>query len=83
VLQILPRGTQETSTPKIVDITSLKLKLKQLLKTFQIREIQNKTVETQTEMPSTEKEDKNTQTTLLRKISSNKKLNSLSTLKLR
>lgn len=62
VLQILPRGTQEPYNPKIVDITSTETQTETITQTIPIKRIQNKTVGTQTELPNTEKEDKNKQT---------------------
>lgn len=42
VLQILPRGTLETSTSKIVDITSTETQTKTITETIKIREIKAK-----------------------------------------
>ena len=84
VLEIIPRGTHETSNPKIVDITSSETQTETITQINPNKRIQNKTVDTQTEVPSTKKEDKNTQTTFSKKISSNQaKLKCHLTLKLR
>ena len=63
VLQILPRGTRDTSSPKIVDITSSKTQTKIVTQIIPNKRIQSKTADTETELPNTEKEDKNTQAT--------------------
>ena len=55
MLQILPRGTPETSTPKIVDITSTETQTEIITENNQNRRNQGKIVETQTEIPTTEK----------------------------
>ena len=62
MLQILPRGTLETSTPKIVDITSTETETETIDDVNKNKRNQGKKIETHTEMPSTEKQDKNTQT---------------------
>jgi len=46
VLQILPRGTQETSNPKIIDITSTETQTEIVAQTIPNKKIQNKTVGT-------------------------------------
>jgi len=60
VLQILPRGTQETSSPKIVYITSVETQTETVSQTIPNKRIQNKTAGTQTKFPTTDKEDKTT-----------------------
>lgn len=64
ILQILPRGTQETYNPIIVDITSVETQTSTVTQTIPNNRIQNKTTGTQTELPSAEKEEKSTQTTM-------------------
>ena len=61
-LQILPRGTQETSTTKIVDITSTETQTKIVTQTIPNKRIQNKLLK-HIEFPNAEKEDKDTHTT--------------------
>ena len=46
VLQILPRGTPETSTPRIVDITSTETQTEPIIENNQDKRNQGKTVET-------------------------------------
>ena len=55
VLQILPRGTPETLTPRIVDITSTGTQTEPITENNQNKGNQCKIVETQTEMPTTKK----------------------------
>ena len=62
MLRILPRGTTETSTHRIVDITSTKIQIEPITENNHDKGNQGKIVETQTEMPTTEKHDKETQT---------------------
>ena len=66
VLQILPRGTQGTSSPKIVDITSTETQTETITQNIPNRSNQSKTAETQIELPSTKKQDKNVQTTFVK-----------------
>lgn len=63
VLQILPRATPEASTPKIIDITSTETQTETITEINPNKGNQSKTTKTQTEFPSTEKQDKNTLTT--------------------
>ena len=62
-MQILPRGALETSTPRIVDITSNETQTVPIIENNQDKRGQGKTIETQTEMPATEKHNKYTQCT--------------------
>ena len=62
VFQILPRGTLKTSTPRIVDITSTETQTEPIIENNQNKRNQGKAVETQTEMHTTEKHNKDTQT---------------------
>ena len=62
VLQILPRGTLETLTPRIVDITPNETQIDLIIENKQDKKDQGKTVETKIEILTTEKQDKDTQT---------------------
>lgn len=64
VLQILPRGTQQTSNPKIVDITLVETQTSIVTQTIPNNKIQKKVAGTQTELSSVDKEDKITHTTI-------------------
>ena len=55
VLQILPRGAKETSSPKSVDITSFETQTEIVTQIIPNKRIQNRTAQTHTEFPSTEK----------------------------
>ena len=66
MLQILPRETQKTSSPKIatspkiVDITSSYTQTSTAAQTIPDKKIECKTIETQTEIPIFDKKDKKT-----------------------
>lgn len=62
MLQILLRGTPKNSTPRIVDITSTETQIEPIIENNQDKRNQAKIVETQTEMLTTKKHDKDTQT---------------------
>lgn len=64
VLQILPRGTQGASSPKIINITSAETQTSNASETIPNNKIQNKIACTQTKFPSAEKEDGITLTTI-------------------
>ena len=55
VLQILPRGTTEISTHRIVDISYNETQIEPIIENNQNQGNQGKKVETQTEIPTTEK----------------------------
>lgn len=65
ILQILPRGAHEASSPKMVEITSIEIQTSatpqtsNATQTVPNNKIENKTVGTQTELPSDGKENKN------------------------